>query len=192
MELEKGYAGIITEIDAENMLAKVVVPSFEDATTDWVMVNVRNNFFLMPQVGDQCIVWMDEQFEEGVIIAYVNNTKPYTDAKTIGFKFPGVSVEINIDSGATKIKLSGDAELEAPNFKLKGNMSLDGTLDVTGDATLKSKLSVSKDVAVTGKVDVNGIIKSMADVQTPTVKLNTHLHTSAAPGSPTTPPVPGT
>lgn len=190
MELDKGYAGEITEIDAENMQAKVVVRGSEDTTTDWIMVAIRNNFYHMPAVGDQCIVWMDEEFEEGVIIAYMNNTKPFSDAKTIGFVFPGVSVEINIDSGATKIKLSGDAELEAPNFKLKGNMQLDGTLDVTGDATLKSKLSVSKDVAVTGKLDANGVIKSMTDVQAAAIKLLTHTHTSAAPGSPTSPALP--
>lgn len=190
MELERGYIGEITEIDAENMLAKVVVRDFDDTTTDWIMVAIPNNFYHMPAVGDQCVLWMDEQFEEGVIIGYVNNTKPYKDAKTVGFKFPGVSVEINIDSGATKIKLSGDAELEAPNFKLKGNMQLDGTLDVTGDATLKSKLSVSKDVAVTGKLDANGVIKSMTDVQAVAIKLLTHTHTSAAPGSPTSPALP--
>ena len=179
MELERGYIGEISEVDAEQMLAKVAIPGHEDTTTDWIMLASKSGFYHIPAVGDQCIVWMDEDFEEGVIIGYVNNVKPYTDAKTIGLQFAGVSVEINIDSGATKIKLSGDAELEAPNFKLKGDMSLDG------------KLSVTKDVAVTGKVDANGIIKSMADLQTATFKANTHTHTSAAPGSPTSPPLPG-
>lgn len=190
MELTKGYIGEITEIDPQKMQAKMVVYGTEDITTDWLMIQSNNNFFHMPAVGDQAIAWMDEHFDDGVIVGYVNNTVPYADGKTIGLKFPGIEIEIGVESGATRIKLAGNADIEAPAFNFKGDVNVDGKLAVTGDSDLKGKLAVTKDIAGQGKIDALGIIKSTTDLQTPTFKAMLHTHVSAAPGSPTSPPVP--
>lgn len=192
MELYTTYAGIISEIDAEQMLAKVVIYGPDDVTTDWVMVSIPSGFYYMPSENDQCLVSMDEAFEQGVIIGYINNEKPYTDPLTIGIKFPGVEIEIGRESGTARIKLTGDTSLEMPNLLIKGNVKIEGDMEIEGDSKLTGDLEMKGNAGITGKLDATGIIKSMTDVQSATVKLNTHLHVASGPGSPTSPPTPGT
>jgi phage gp45-like len=60
----------------------------------------------------------------------------------------------------------GEISIEVANLKVTGNITADGS--------------------ITGKTGVNAGVGGAA------VGLLTHLHTSAAPGSPTTPPTPGT
>lgn len=186
MELDRIYVGVITEIDAENMLAKAVIYGPEDFPTDWLMLATQSGFYYIPAEGDQCFIGMDEHMNDGIIMGYVNNLKPYGAALTLGIKFPGVEIEIARDAGTARIKLTGDATMEMPNLSIKGNVKIQGDIEIDG----KSK--ITGDVTMSKKLDVIGIIKSTTDVQTATVKLNTHLHVSAAPGSPTTPPTPGT
>ena len=190
MELYTTYVGVISEVDAENMLAKVVIYGPEDVTTDWLMLMSNSGYYYIPAEGDQCLVSMDDEFEEGVIIGYVNNIKPYTDGLTIGMKFPGVEIEIGRESGTTRIKLTGDATMEMPNLLIKGNVKIEGDMEIKGDSKLTGDLEMLGNADITGKLDATGIIKSMVDLQTATFKAMTHMHASAAPGSPTSPPIP--
>ena len=187
MKLTNGYLGVIAVIDAEKMLAKVEVQRpAAPVTTGWLFIETKNGFYQMPAVGDQIVCWMDEDFQTGIVMGAVANTYPYNDADTLGLKFPGIEIKINKQSGETKIKLTGKASLELEELSITGDLKLTGDAKITGDFALTG------DASVTGKVDATGIIKSLVDVQSATSKLNTHVHTSAAPGSPTTPPVPGT
>lgn len=192
MELYTTYAGVIWEIDAAKMLAKVIVYGPEDVTTDWLMISNRSGVYHMPAKGDQCLVSMDEEFGQGVIIGYINNDIPYSDGLTIGLKFPGIEIEIGRESGEARIKLTGDASLEVPNLSIKGNLKVEGDVEIQGDSKQTGDFKLTGNADVTGKVDATGVIKSLIDVQTSSVKLNTHFHGSAAPGSPTTSPIPGT
>lgn len=192
MELYTTYAGVISEVDAEKMLAKVTIYGPEDVTTDWLMIATKSGFYHVPAINDQCLVSMDEQFEEGVIIGYINNNIAYSDGKTIGIKFPGVEIEVGRESGTSRIKLSGDATLELPNLSIKGNLKVEGDVQIVGDSELTGDLSMKGNADITGKLDATGIIKSVSDVQTSLVKLSTHIHPTAAPGAPTAAPIPGT
>jgi len=180
MELIEGKFGLISDIDAQTMRVKVLFQDgADDITTDWLPIMVMPGSFYTPAANDQVLAFMDQYLEAGVVLGGVYNTNPFNDADTMGFKFPGVELQINKKTGATVFKVSGSATIEASKFDLKGDLNLTGNLKVTGDAS------------TTGKVTATGVIKSAADVRTANVSLNTHMHPSAAVGPPTPPtPVP--
>lgn len=184
MELDKIYVGIITEIDAEQMLAKAVIYGSQDFPTDWLMLSGASGFYFIPAVGDQCMIAMDEHMDDGIVLGYVNNRKERNGKDLLGVDFAGIQIEIDRQTGKASLKLLGDVSLEMPNLSIKGNLKIQGDVDITG----KSKMV--GDVAVTGKVDATGIIKSTTDVQTATLKLSTHMHPTAGTGPPS-PPIPG-
>lgn len=67
--------------------------------------------------------------------------------------------------------------------------------DASKTEVLKGDLAVTEDVAVTGKIDATGDIKSVAkvigltDVVFGARSTNLHTHTTGTPGNPTSPPV---
>lgn len=71
------------------------------------------------------------------------------------------------------------------------------TIETTSDGVLITPASgkpvtVDGDLVVSGEVSADGEVTAKAAVPAVAVKLSTHVHTSAAPGNPTTPPTPGT
>ena len=179
MELNEGVIGMVSEVQASTMRVKVSIPDAEDLVTDWLHVLSFPGSYGLPDVNDQVLVFMDKTFDTGVVLGGVNNAPAFGDEDIIGLKLPGVEIKVSKSTGKTDIILSGDVSVEAPEYVLKGDLKLTGDFKITGD------------VDVTGKVDSTGIIKSMTDVQSVTVKLNTHLHPTAGTGPPS-PPTPGT
>ncbi len=70
------------------------------------------------------------------------------------------------------ITVNGNVNLTAPTTNIKGNVSINGTLDVTGATTMKSTL------------DVTGLVTGQADVKAGggSVGLLTHTHPGVFPG----------
>jgi len=160
------------------------------------------------EVGSQVACLMDSECEQGVVVAVLwsdaDVPPDWANDQTVGIQFAdGAKLYYDCDahkaifeapdtSLEAKIK---EAEIEASEkVKLKcDTLELTGDLKVTGDA------DITGDVSVTGAIDATNNIKSMAAVEGLTVTatatqtgLGTHIHVSAAPGSPTSPPTPGT
>jgi hypothetical protein len=55
---------------------------------------------------------------------------------------------------------------------------------------VKGNLSVNGDITVTGDVNASGDVSAQGDVKAGLISLKNHTHTSGAPGSPTSPPLP--
>lgn len=174
MSYQNSIVGIVSELDAENMKAIVkFVP--EDIPSNWLQILTTPGFYWMPKVNDQVACFVDEEYNQGIVVGLMlkDGEAVYTDADVFGYKLEGVSVQINRNSGEVIIQSDGDVSLKA------------GKVSIEAD-----KLELKGDLDVTGKIDATGAITSTTEVQAKLIKLSTHTHTSAAPGSPTSPPLP--
>lgn len=102
-----------------------------------------------------------------------------------------VSLDLKPDGGAALIA-TGDVDVTG-----QGNLTavVQGTahIESVGDATFKApKVTLdTAEVAVTGKITAEGdIVSTSGDVKAGNISLKNHKHTSAAPGSPTSPSIP--
>lgn len=83
-----------------------------------------------------------------------------------------------------------------PDFLIKANFS-EKRWDIVGDVNITGNLTASKNLDIGGNADVKGNTSADGDISSggsikdgEGITLGTHTHTSGAPGSPTSPPVP--
>lgn len=95
----------------------------------------------------------------------------------------GKEIEVVMPDGKVKVTspevivtASTKVTLDSPTVECKHDLNVLGKLDVTQDVTMGAKLDVTGDVT-------GGEVKNVAGKV-----LGTHVHTSATPGSPTSPP----
>lgn len=120
-------------------------------------------------VGEFVAVLLDCDGSTGVVLGAVNS-----DADPVGTNAPGV-VQVRMPDGSLVTWNEQTGVL---------------LVDAKGSVTLKAPtVTVQGSLQVMGNIQATGIVRGQ-DVQTANVSLNLHTHTSAAPGSPTTPPVP--
>ena len=159
------------------------------------------------EVGSQVICLMDAYCEQGVVVAALwsdEDTPPdWASDDTLGIQFADGAI-LYYDSKEHKAffdapDTSLEAKIKEADIEVSDNVKLKcNTLEVTGDMKVTGDVSITGDTSVTGKVDATGNVTSMGTVEGMQVKttagttLSMHMHTSAAPGSPTSPPVPGT
>lgn len=188
MDLKEGSIGIVSDLDPVNKKVRVKWPT-DNVTSAWLQVISMSGFYYMPQINDQVLCLYDEEWNKGVVLGKLtkDGEAEYDSSNIIGFKLGNVEFKINKSSGAVEVTTDQQVTVKANKVLLDaGNIEISGDLDVKGESKFAGKLSANQNI------EAVGTIKSDTDVQTPTVKLITHLHTSAAPGSPTSPPVPGT
>lgn len=81
-------------------------------------------------------------------------------------------------------------QMNAAGVAVTGNLSVTGNIAATGSFTADG-VSIGGGVAsLAGDLGVSGTITSTGDVVGAGISLQTHIHTSAAAGSPTSPPIP--
>lgn len=186
MELTNGAVGIVSQVDPQLMRAKVKWPT-TDTESPWLFVATINGFYNMPELGDQAICFYDRHRQTGIIIGivYADEDVPYSDDDLMAIKFPGL--EIRIAKGTGKVEVISQNEVTVKSTKVTidaDEVSVTKKLTVGGEAQFNDAVKASK------TIDATGVIKSMADVQTATLKLSTHMHPTAATGPPS-PPIPG-
>lgn len=96
--------------------------------------------------------------------------------------------KVFVDAPEVTVTATTKVTLDTPTVECKHDLKVDGKLDVTGDATLSAKLSVSSDSTFGAKIDASGAITGATVKDAAGKILGTHVHTSATPGSPTSPP----
>ena len=99
------------------------------------------------------------------------------------------------NSARITIAENGDIELSTQNkilfnaiddieIKSTGKILMSGTnVDLSDDLKIKSG-----DVSVSGDISASGNVSASGDVKAGSTSLSSHVHTSASPGSPTSPP----
>lgn len=183
MILKNGRIGIVSEIDAQTCKVKVTFDDLGEFVTDWLFVELAGGFYKMPELNDTVVAWMDEFLDQGVVmgsIYNVNKPAPYASDSMIGFKIPGIEILIDKKEETITIKAT-EIFMEADNITMKTEkLILSGNLELEGD------------VIADGKVEAKGTVASKTDILAGPagIKFLTHVHASAAPGSPTGPPLP--
>jgi phage baseplate assembly protein V len=131
---------------------------------------------------------MQWRFRDGSAISYDTNSR------TLKLDIKG---DINIACESANIQSSGEVKLEATQVSIIAvKTKIEGILEVSGAAVIQGVVSMGglsgiSGAPVTGN-DAEISVKKLTateDVLSGTVSLKTHIHTSAAPGSPTTIPI---
>ena len=156
--------GIVESIDATHYQARVrLMP--EDRLTGWLpigtqMVGAGVGIVSPPAPGQQVIMMPQEGDAEHWFVVggsySVQNLPPVSQATQKPVQ-PG---EVGIFSSGASMHLVGDT------FHIRAE-----TLEVTATNT-----NITGDVAISGKLTVQGVVKSMADVLAKAVSLLDHLH----------------
>lgn len=189
MQIKEGSVGIVTEVDATNMKARVKWPADDNMVSDWLHILTFKGAYNIPSINEQVACLYDADFNQGVILGSIvlDGEGPYTDEDILGFKLANIEIKISKSSGEITIITDNVVNVKADKITLEAE-----SVEISKDLKVGGKSTFTGDMSTQGKFDAAGIIKSVTDVQTSTVKLNSHLHISAAPSSPTSPPTPGT
>jgi phage baseplate assembly protein V len=193
--------GNITEIDAAKGRARV---HFEEdgIVSDWLPMVVKssqqNKHESWYDVGDFVACMMDEHIEDGVIVGAIyddNNAPPIgnkdVEAKTFS---DGTVIKYDRSSSTLTVECVGDVIIQCVNASVTASGQV--TVD-TPTATFTGDVNIQGGVSATGNIETQGSVEAIGDVVannvTPltAVHLITHMHPTAAPGSPS-PPTPGT
>lgn len=90
-------------------------------------------------------------------------------------------------AGSVDVNAGISANVTAPSIGMTGSVTVTGPFNVEGASSLTGNVTLLGNLtAPTGTIQAL-MIKDMLET-----KLTTHVHTSTAPGNPTTPPTPGT
>jgi phage baseplate assembly protein V len=205
--------GIVTNYDPNKYAVKVTLQP-DGVKTGYIPLAaywVGNGWglFMPPNIGDQISV----TFEDGNLNAGFAESRFYNAANVpvsvpsgefllqhktgslLHFKNNG-SVEFDSHTDMVlnvggKLNATVTGDLQAT---VSGNMKLDassGTAEITATTlTVNGKLAVTGTSALQSDVTVTGTLTASTDVKTGTISLKNHTHTSASPGTPTSPPIP--
>jgi len=205
--------GLITELDAPKAKAKAILPDMDDMETDWLPVlqtfTKGAASYAMPRVGQQVyVVFLDDQALEGLIIGgrYSEKSPPpesvalpdcywsLEDGTKIHLKPDEIIIET---PGNLTAKADGDANVAVG---ANATITVGGAADLTagGAVTVESgsiaKIKASEitldasTVKITGALEVANTAKITADATIGGKSFLAHVHTSAQPGTPTSPP----
>ncbi len=90
------------------------------------------------------------------------------------------SESVTIDTPVFELNATLSATITTPTFTVNGLTVINGGLTQTGGGT----------VALSGDMEIDGGITATGDIVAGDISLTDHPHTSAAPGDPTSPPLP--
>lgn len=116
--------------------------------------------------------------KESIQLQTEEKTDVLIEQKAITIKTEKATIVIN-DEGVS-IKAEKDIKAEAQKINLKGEVTIDGTLKVTKDATFDSNVSIS------GNENVSGNIEASGDVTGSGISLSGHTHPGVESGSSST------
>ena len=140
--------------------------------------------------GEGSLPWTDKHFlkQSCVFVPFV------ADMTNVTPDYPDDGNTMLIKSDNAEIVLTDDGTTSDVKIKAKTvTMETEDGVNITGDVNITGGISVSDDIDVEGKMKVEGKITANGDVdfkvnESTTVSLSSHVHTSAASGSPTSGP----
>lgn len=187
--------GQIKSYDPSTFTARVQLQP-DSIMTGWLPVAspwIGNGWglFAAPNIDDMVAVeYINGDLEAGTVVGRFWNLEdlplPVPSGEFWLVHKKGASFKLKNDGSLTIDDGKGaSVELDgAGNIKSTGSWKHTGTIDVTGAATFESNATFDKDV------QVNQTLTATTDVIGGGISLKNHTHTSASPGSPTSPPLP--
>lgn len=196
LEVHTALPGEITEVDLTTQLVtvqmgikRILMNGQEIVVPPQVNVPLGvlrgGNFVITLPVtkGDQCLVIFSER--EMTQWMFAGDQGPQTPRRYGTHQYSDAIVLPMLASSAKKIANYNPDSLEIRSLD-------DMTKTTYNTASIVSRVGgVSMTLDATGLHVIGGVISSNVDVTANGVSLTTHVHISAASGSPTSPPVPG-
>lgn len=195
--------GYVSSIDYENGLCEVHYPDRDDTVTEKVPF-ISNREYRMPEVEDiVAVLHPGDSPEDAVVLGTIWNEKikPAEGKKGVyrkeySNKDGQAYRKFDADAKELTDKVQGKKILEAESLEIKvggatvtvsksGAVTINSPAGITIKATGTMELSASTITASAGTVNING---GGGDVVVSGKSLVNHTHTSAATGSPTSPP----
>lgn len=195
--------GYVSSIDYENGTCEVHYPDRDDTVTEKVPF-ISNREYRMPEVEDiVAVLHPGDSPEDAVVLGTIWNEKikPAEGKKGIyrkeySNKDGQAYRKFDADAKELTDKVQGKKVLEAESLEIKvggatvtvnksGAVTINSPAGITIKATGTMELSASTITASAGTVNISG---GGGDVVVSGKSLVNHTHTSAAPGSPTSPP----
>lgn len=180
--------GIVAAVDDMGHQLRVRLPALENMETDWLpMITPAaggNQFYSLPDEGEQVVCLLDARGESGVVLGATFNavdTPPAASRDMWVRRFKnGTVITHNRQSGDVVVSTKGKVIIDAPDAEVTGNLEVQGLLTYlsgmsAGNGKGSSAAVIKGDVEVTGEVIVNGI------------RVSTHIHTGDSGGTTSTP-----
>lgn len=188
--------GQITSYDPDTFTARVQLQP-DSLLTGWLPIAspwIGNGWglFAAPNIGDMVAVeYINGDLEAGTVVGRFWNLEDLPLSVPSGefwivhaqggfFKLTNDGKVAFSDGNGATVTLNGDGTITsaASKWTHTGEMDISGKVNITGDT------------AITGNATVSQTLTATTDVLGGGISLKSHTHTSAAPGSPTSPPLP--
>lgn len=161
---------------------RVLLPQLNNLPSPWLKMlhpkTLRDQFYWLPDIGEQVVVLLDAAGEQGVVLGCVYSkvdVAPALGNDVVVMQFnDGTRLEYNRAAHVLLAKVAGDVVVQASgNVQLVGktisltgdSVTINGPLHVTGpvemDAAVKTgALQVGGDVSISGKLAASGNLKT--------------------------------
>lgn len=190
--------GTVSAVDAKHVRARVRLPERDNLRTNWLDVlqhNTQNNKdYWLPDIGEQVVVLLDENGEDGVIlgavyssvdtppvdnpnargVTYADSAAFYYDRQTHTLTINGGIEHIVITCGADVTVKTQKATLDAPETEVTGNLLVKGKLTYQGGMAGSGGSGAA--AAIQGNVSVQGNINASGAVMDAGGNSNHHSH----------------
>jgi len=150
------HMGRVSQIDPHNGRAKVTIEELDEIETWWLQCltpfGTSNEFFVMPNVGDNVAVLLDDEGSRGVILgAYYSpsNTPTLSAINQLAIIIAQTIMRGDIDITGN-VTITGDVNITGMSI-LTGPTDMNGTVSVQGIHTVNGNESL-----VTGMIDSGG------------------------------------
>ncbi|MDX5630329.1 MULTISPECIES: phage baseplate assembly protein V [unclassified Brenneria] len=178
--------GTISAVDPKNVRARVRLPECDNLRTNWLDVlqhNTQNNKdYWLPDVGEQVVVLLDANGEDGVIlgavyssvdtppinnpdargVTYADSAAFYYDRQTHTLTINGGIEHIVISCGADVTVKTQKATIDAPETEVTGNLLVKGKFTyqggMAGSGGSGAAAIIQGNVSVEGDIDAGGKI----------------------------------
>lgn len=188
--------GEVSSIDPAKATARVVFDDEDSLVSFDLQVLQKNTFgnkdYSMPEIGEDVVcLFLPSGPEDGFILGavYAGEIEPpenSEDVRTILFKdgtkikYDRAAHELTAEIGDVKVRANqnGEAEIEAPEISIKGDLKVSGKIKADGD------------IESAGNMKADGDVKASGDLVAGTIGFSAHVHD--VPQAPTGTSVSGT
>lgn len=186
------HFGIVSAVDAAGHNLRVRLPALENMETDWLpMITPAaggNQFYSLPDEGEQVACLLDAQGESGVVLGATYNQAdpPPSASKEMWVRrfANGTVIQHNRTSGNILVQTSGTVTVDAPDTFYTGNVTVLGMFTYQGGLSGSGGAGVTANIQ--GTVNASGLVTA-ADFSAGGILYLGHKHTGDSGGT-TSPP----
>lgn len=178
--------GIVTAVDAQKHVVRVIFPALENMQSDWLpMLTLAaggNQFYCLPDIGALAVCLMDARGESGAVLGTIYNSSDPTPANSQEMHVlqysNGTRIEHNRATGDMLIKTNGTVTIDA-------DCVIEKTLTVNGLLTYTAGMNGSGGSGAAATID--GSLETTGDVTAGGISLQRHKHGGDSGGTTTSP-----